>query len=418
MAERFLLDGLRVVELATYVFAPGAATILSDFGAEVIKVERPGSGDPYRQLHALPPMPRSNLNYCWLLEGRNKKSIALNVACPEGRAILLALAATADVFVTNYHPSVLARLALAYNDLQAINDRLVYAHATGFGEAGEDVEQPGYDLTGYWARSGLMDRVHNGDAEPCPSVVGMGDHPSALSLFGGIMLALYARQRTGRGTKVMSSLLANGAWANGGLLQAALCGAEFYPHGTRVAAINPLVNHYVTRDGKRFIFCLIQPERDWPNLCRALGASELRDDPRYATLAARSEHAASLVAVLDEALGQKTMADWAQVFAAHGLTWSPVSTVAEAARDPQMHANDIFVPLDHPEHGRLPLVNSPLTLQGMPKVPPRPAPALGQHTREVLAGLGYAPAVIQRLVEQGVIAVDQESGAGAGGPDP
>ncbi len=175
------------------------------------------------------------------------------------------------------------KLRLTYEDLAPLNDRLIYASATGYGEQGDDVEEPSFDMTAYWARSGLMDAVHNADAEPTLSVAGMGDHPSSMALFCGIMLALYQRERTGRGTKVSTSLMANGVWANGCLIQAALCNAMPYDQSTRVAPINPLVNHYVTRDGKRFIFCLIQVDQDWPNLCRAIGHPELIADPRFAT---------------------------------------------------------------------------------------------------------------------------------------
>ena len=186
-----ILAGLHVVELATYVFAPASATVLSDFGADVIKVERPGIGDVYRYLHAVYPNLRCDMNYLWLLESRNKRSVALNVASAAGRDALLKLVAKADVFITNYQPSVLAKLRLSYEEVSPLNERLIYAHATGYGEAGELAEKPGYDMTAYWARSGMMDGLHYADSDPCPSLIGMGDHPSSISLFAGIMLALF-----------------------------------------------------------------------------------------------------------------------------------------------------------------------------------------------------------------------------------
>ena len=403
-SETSILSGIRVIELATYVLAPGAATVMSDFGAEVIKIERPKIGDPYRYLSYVPPMPKSEMNYCWLLDGRNKRSLALDLTSEEGRKVLLQLIATADVLVTNFQPSILKKLRLTYEDLQPLNDRLIYASATGYGESGPLVEAPGFDMTAYWARSGLMDSVHNGDSEPTLSVAGQGDHPSSITLFGAIMLALFQRDRSGKGAKVTTSLLANGAWANGCMLQAALCGAEPYKKPARSEAFNPLVNHYVTSDDKRFIFCLIQTEKDWPNLCRAIDRPDLIDDPRFAGVVERAAASAELVAIIDAVMATKTLNQWAVIFAENDLVWSPVLSPQEAASDEQMITNDIFVDFNHPQHGLLRTVNSPLFVEGSQKVSPQPAPGLGQHTREVMLSLGYEEDEINSMVERGVIA--------------
>ena len=403
MNQVSILSGIRVIEVATYVFAPGAATVMSDFGAEVIKVERPKIGDTYRYLSYLPPMPVSEMNYCWILDGRNKKSIALDLCSEDGREILLQLLATADVFVTNYQPSVLEKLKLRYEDLESFNEDLIYAHATGYGEAGEEVEKPGFDMTAYWARSGLMDAVHDGDAEPALSVAAMGDHPSAMSLFGGIMLALYNRQKTGRGTKVSSSLMANGAWANGCLIQAALCDAIPYKPRTRATAVNALVNHYVTRDQKRFIFCLIQPD-DWMRLFKAIGHNELLNDKRFTTLEARIQNAPALIAILDKAIAEKDMDDWAKIFAEYALSWSLVQTIEDVAEDKQMLANDVFVEFEHSKHGSLRTINSPIFLRGEEKVKPQSAPEIGQHTVEILQSLGYDEMAVEELMKRGIAA--------------
>ncbi len=189
-----LLAGIQVVEVATYIFAPAAATVMSDFGADVIKIEPPQTGDPYRFLAKTPPMPVAPIDYCWALDGRNKRSVVLDLKKPQALEVLLKLLERADVFVTNYKPSVLVRLRLTYDELRSRFPRLVYAQATGYGERGPDVNKPGYDMSAYWARSGLMDAAANADGEPCLSLAGMGDHPSAMALFGGIMLALYRRK--------------------------------------------------------------------------------------------------------------------------------------------------------------------------------------------------------------------------------
>src|SRR5579872_4525403 len=282
-----ILSGLRVIDCGTYIAGPAAATVMSDFGAEVIKIERPPHGDPYRYLPLVPGMPEGNRDYCWMLDGRNKRSLGLNLRAAEGRDILLKLVATADVFITNYQPSLAAQFRLTWEDLSPLNERLIYAYVTGYGERGPGAGQPGYDATAYWARSGLMANMHYAGNDPCQSPPGFGDHPTSMALFGGIMLALYERTRTGRGIKVSTSLMANGAWSNACLIQAALCGASFLPRWTRAKAINPLVNHYVARDGVRFFFCVLDPTKDWINFSRSLGRAELIEDPRFSTPEAR-----------------------------------------------------------------------------------------------------------------------------------
>ena len=202
MNERPLLEGLRVVELATFVFGPAAGTVLGDFGAEVVHIEHPQTGDPYRMLPQLRPLPECEENYCWILTGRGKKSIALDVRKPDGLEVARALVRRADVFITNLHPSVLQKLGMDWDSLEAENPRLIYAHATGYGDCGLEVEKPGYDATAWWARSGLMDAVRPRGAEFALATAGMGDHPSAVALFGAIALALYDREKSGVGQRV------------------------------------------------------------------------------------------------------------------------------------------------------------------------------------------------------------------------
>jgi crotonobetainyl-CoA:carnitine CoA-transferase CaiB-like acyl-CoA transferase len=369
----------------------------------VIKVEPPLTGDPYRHLYRLPPLPVCGENYCWLLEGRNKKSIAIDLKNEAGREILLQLLRTADVFVTNYQPSVLAALRLEYSQLRSLNEKLVYAHATGYGETGPSVEQPGFDMTAFWARSGLMDGVAPADAGPALSLAGMGDHPAASALFGAIMLALYRRDRTGRGTKVSSSLVANGAWANGCMLQAELCGAQPFEKQSRTAPCNVMVNHYVARDGKRFLLCCLKPEQDWPRLCRAVCREDLRDDARFSTVSARQRHARELVAVFDRCFAEKDLAEWKAIFEELHLVWSPIPSASEVVRDPQLTANEVFVSYAQPEMRGMRTINSPLFIADEPKRPPQPPPALGQHTREILSSLCYSQEAIERLIAEEVV---------------
>jgi len=398
-----LLSGLRVIDCGTYIAGPAAATIMSDFGAEVIKIERPQGGDPYRYLSFLPGMAASEHNYCWLLDGRNKKSLAVDLRDEAGREVLRKLIETADVFITNYPPDLAGKFQARYEDIAPLNPRLIYAQITGYGETGDDTNKPGYDTTAYWARSGLteimFDLTTATGATPC----GTGDHPVALALFGAIMLALYQRQLTGLGSKVSTSLMATGAWSNSCQIQAALLGAEFPPKRTRFTSLNPLVNQYQTRDGRRFMLCCLDTKYDWGRICRAIGRTDLIDDPRYATAQARFENGGEVVALLDEALATKDMAEWQARFDEHSVIWGPIPTIDRVAADAQMKANGVFAEFDHPQLGSVPTVNSPINVNGVAKEKPKLAPEIGQHSLEILRMLGYEDGAIQDLIGLGVI---------------
>lgn len=390
-----ILSGLRVIDCGTYIAGPAAGAMLSDFGAEVIKIERPPYGDPYRYLQHMPGMPVSNQNYCWILDDRNKKSIALDLCDAEAHQVLLKLVATADIFITNYQPQSLRKFKLTYEDLAPLNDRLIHASITGYGEHGADAEKPGYDATAYWARSGLMYTVHNGDAEPVQSPAGVGDHPTSVTLFASIMMALYQRQITGRGSRVFTSLMANGIWSHGCGIQAALCGAEFYPMWTRKTAICPLVNHYVARDGRRMFFCLLDPVRDWRHLCTALGLDDLHDDPRFVNTKARQENSAELVKRIDEVMATRDLDDWAVIFKKYDLVWGPVPSAKEVAEDPQ--AQEIYTEIAP----GVKTIKNPLNIEGIEKAQPQMPPGIGEHTQEVLTSLGLTAEEIDKMKARG-----------------
>ncbi len=398
-----ILSGLKVIDCGTYILAPAAATILSDFGADVVKIEAPGIGDPHRYLHTIVPMPASTIDYCWILAARNKKSVVVDLKKPAGRDLLLKLVRSADVFITNFPESVLTDLRLHYADLQPLNDRLVFARASGYGEKGPDVEQPGYDMTAWWARSGLMDAVRSNKSDPALSVGGMGDHPSSSALFGAIMLALYQRERSGRGSKVSTSLMANGIWSNACFVQAALIGAQKFCYPSRSEPPNALVNHYVTSDNKRFILCGIRGDKDWAGICRAIGRDDLQNDERYATREKRYANSCELVHVLDVAFAQHTLEHWKAAFKKYDVTVSTVLPYDEVIHDPAVLANDVLVDYDHPVLGRIKTVNSPIFMDGEQKAAPKHAPRLGEHSAEVARTLGYSDADINSLVATGVL---------------
>src|SRR5574337_324255 len=343
-----VFEGLKVIDCSSFIAAPTAATLLGDFGADVIKVEPPG-GDPLRSLTRLPGMPVSEHAYPWLLDNRNKRSLAIDLASPEGQAALHRLAARADVFVTNYPLAVRKKLAVDHGRLAALNERLVYASFTGYGEVGAEAAKPGFDATAYWARSGLMDMVRSdADKPPARGIAGMGDHPSGVSLFSAIVLALYQRERTGRGTRVGSSLLANGVWANGTMTQAALCGARFTPRPPREKSFNALGCYYRCRDGRWLLMSIVNEARDWPAFAACMGRADLVDDARYASQADRFARSAELIAQFDLAFETRDRDEWRQLLDDAGLIFECVAEMGDLPVDRQMvdgqvaHLGDAF----------------------------------------------------------------------------
>lgn len=396
-----LLEGLRIVEVASFVFAPAAGTILSDFGAEVIHVEPPGAGDPYRQLSKMQPLPKCDENYCWILDSRNKKSIVLDLKRSEGHEVLCDILATSDVVITNYQCSVLSELNITYEELHKVNPRLIYAHATGYGTSGEELEKPGYDATAWWARSGMMDAVRPFEGELGLSTAGMGDHPSSLSVVAAILLGLLARERTGEGAKVSTSLMGNGAWANSILIQAALCGGSGYRPPTQIDTPNAMVNHYQTEDGRSFFLALVKEASDWESFCNAIGRLDLITDTRFETLDNRRNNSKELAAILTTIFKQRTLREWCKILDKHSVTFGIVARSEDAPNDPQMEANDIFRNVVGLSGTRI--VDSPIEVSGFQKVAPKPPPKLGEHTHELLLDLGYESSKVDRLEKEGIV---------------
>ena len=392
--------GLRVIDCASFIAAPAAATILSDFGADVIKIEPP-EGDPYRELFRLQGFGRDNRNYAWELDSRNKRSLAVDLKQPEGRSILHRLAAQADVFLTNLPLSARVRLGIDHTTICALNPRLVYGSFTAYGETGEEAEKTGFDSTAYWSRSGLMDLVRpDHTSAPARSTAGMGDHPSAMTLFAAIVTALYQRERTGLGGLVTSSLLANGLWANACMVQAQLLGAPVPPRPPREQSANPMTNVYLCQDGKWIHLVMLNEARQLRPLLDLLGCPELADDPRFATPEARRTNSAAMIALLDARFATRSMADWRDRMDRAGITFSAVNTLADIPEDRQMHAAGALVPFA--ETTGL-TVASPFSLAGSAKVAPGHAPELGEHTAAVLAEAGFSVEEIAALQARRVV---------------
>ncbi|MEU1200459.1 CoA transferase [Streptomyces sp. NPDC005813] len=399
MTTESVFTGLKVLDAASFIAGPAAATVLSDFGADVIKIEPPGRGDPQRQLSLLPPSPRAQANYGWHLANRNKRGMVIDLKSPATTEVLKRLVEWADVVITNFPHGTREKLHLGYDEVSSWNPRVVYADITGFGDAGPDARQPGFDLTAYWSRSGLLASTRDAGAPPTVPVWGSGDYTSAIALYAAIATALYRRERTGLGADVGTSLLAAGVWATGTLVAGALAdGTPFEPHD-RNAPVNALTNPYRTADGQWFM--LATSPVHWPGLTRAIGRPELIEDPRFADVGGLVANAAAVSELLDAAFRSRPFAHWKEALDRERVTYSRIQTPEEAAQDPQLRANDIVVPLEGVT-GLDYTVGSPVTLRGVPKVPARRAPELGEHNDEILAELGFTSAEIAGLHAQGV----------------
>ena len=396
-----LFEGLKVIDCGSFIAAPAAATILSDFGADVIKIEPPGAGDPYRHLTKLPGHPKSDQNYAWMLGSRNKRSLAVDMGKPEGRTAIQRLASQADVFITNYPATVRKKLGIGYEALSALNDRLIYASFSGYGENGAEATKPGFDVTAWWARSGLMDTVRaSSESVPVRPANGMGDHSAGFTLFSGIVMALYQRQNTGKGTEVTSSLVANGIWANGYNAQAALCGATFTDRPAREVAFNALTNYYQCRDGLWLILTILNEEKQWPELAQCLDRADLIEDVRFAKKGDRLTRSRELIALLDKEFQKRDRAEWRKRLTERGIVFDVVATPADIPTDQQLFDNDILISF---EGSDTLTINTPIALRGSDKVRPKMPPSVGQHSDEVLKEAGFDTAAVAQMRAAGAI---------------
>ncbi|HKA14452.1 MAG TPA: CoA transferase [Myxococcota bacterium] len=394
------LAGVSVVEIGVWVAGPAAGGVLADWGADVVKIEPPGIGDPARTFSR---MLGADLPWNPIFENdnRSKRSIALDLGKRESREIAFELCDRADVFVTNVRPAALARLGLDHATLLGRNPRLIYGLITGYGTEGPDADKAAYDIAGYWARSGLAGLLTTPGHHPPFQRGGMGDHTSGQSLAGGIAAALFHRERTGKGQLVMTSLLRQGLYTISFDLSVAVRYGVGMAVANRATMGNPCINNYRDCDGKWFWIVGLEGERHWPPLARAVGHAEWIDDPRFATPQARAQNAGVLIGELDRIFATRSRDDWGKIFdAERDLWWAPVQTVDEVMADPQVHAAGGFVDVpDGQSTTKLPA--TPVDFGGTPWAPRSMAPEHGQHTDEILAELGRTPVQIAALRASG-----------------
>jgi crotonobetainyl-CoA:carnitine CoA-transferase CaiB-like acyl-CoA transferase len=393
------MEGVKVVEVGMWVAGPAGAAILGDWGADVVKIEPP-DGDPFRGLLSgivdgvSPPFE---------LDNRNKRSIGLNLSLPEGRDLAAALVDQADVFVTNARPSALARAGLDWDAVSARNPRLVYAHVSGYGLTGADADRAAYDVGAFWSRAGVAAALAP-DGTPLPyQRGGMGDHMAGLAAAGAVAAALYARERTGEGQLVSTSLLRIGMYMLGWDVNMSLrLGVPTVPM-TVVAPPNPLISAYEAGDGQRFWLLGLQADRHWPDVLRAVGRPEWADDERFADLMARFANSAELVRELNGIFATRPLDEWAEVFDREDVWWAPVQHAHDLVDDPIARAAGGFVSV--PVHGGEPveMVASPIDFAGTPWSARSMPPEFAQHTEEVLLELGHDWDRIIELKELGAI---------------
>src|SRR3954454_14353911 len=400
MASDNIFSGLKVVDVASFIAGPSAAVILSDFGADVIKVEPP-SGDPWRHGHKIPPQPQAEDAYQWHLANRNKRSITLDLKSPSGQQVLQELVTWADVLIVNTPHPARKRLKLEYDDEGQSNPRLIYADVTGFGEKGPDAELPGFDITSYWARSGLLSMTRDAGVPPTWPVAGSGDNATAIGLYSAIVTALYRRERTGEGAHVTTSLLAEGVWSASVSIQGALCGAKFFGLHDRKNPANAALNVYRASDGTWFVL-IVTPDK-LAAVAKALGREDLLTDPRFSDPAKLIQNMPALTALLDEVFGSQPMTHWYEVFNGVHVTFGAVRGPQEVINDPQLRANDIVVPLEGAGDALTSTISSPIQMRGVDKVPATRAPALGEHNDEVLDELGFSSSEIDGLHASGAV---------------
>jgi crotonobetainyl-CoA:carnitine CoA-transferase CaiB-like acyl-CoA transferase len=382
------MEGIKIVELGVWVAGPAAGGILADWGADVVKIEPP-TGDPGRMFGRMLGLD-IDISPPFEMDNRSKRSVVLDLTTDSGRATALELISGADVFVTNVRPGALQRLGIDFGSVAPDNPRLVYGLITGYGETGPDADRAAYDIAAFWSRAGVAHLLTRPGDTPPFQRGGMGDHSAGMTLAAAICAALVARDRTGSGQLVTTSLYRQGAYTVSFDLNTYLMAGQPIAVGQRETMGNPCMNNYAAGDGRRFWIVGLEAERHWPPLCRAVGRADWLTDPRFSSARSRAVNGVELIAELDQIFATKPLDQWAEIFAGEpDFFWSPVNAIEDVVADEQFHAAGgvVDVPAGGDTHAVVPMVATPADFHGTPWAPRSTAPELGEHTDEVLAEL-------------------------------
>lgn len=396
------LAGIRVLEVANWLAAPAGCALLADAGVDVIKVEPP-TGDVYRGYLTRAASVAIPYNFAFELDNRGKRGITLDLDKPDAREVVYRLIANCDVFVTNLLAGRRERYGLTYEELKAHRPDLIFVSVTGYGSWGPDKDRPGYDYAAYWARSGIMNLLGEPDSPPPPQRPGMGDHTTALAVSGAVSMALFNRERTGKGEQIDISLNNTGMWVLAIDVQTALSTGQENIRVSRRSVPNPIWNSYQTGDGRWIQLVMLVADVYWPKVCRAIARPDLEKDPRFDGMPKRTENREELIALLDEVFAEKTLDEWTRLLDREGCIWAPAQTITETINHPQTRAREALAEIEHPTHGHIQLVDTPIKFSEARVSARGPAPELGQHTEEVLLEAGYGWDEIAKLRDSGVL---------------
>jgi crotonobetainyl-CoA:carnitine CoA-transferase CaiB-like acyl-CoA transferase len=399
-----VLEGIRVIEVAQWWFVPSGGAVLADWGADVIKIEHPVTGDPQRGLVTsgfFPPT--GGVNFMMEQSNRGKRSVGLDLGNPRGREVLYKLCETADVFLTNFLPAARRKLAIDVEDIRKINPQIVYARGHGHGVRGPDVEKGGYDAASFWSRGGIAHALTPaGAARPVMQRAAFGDSAGGMTTAGGIAAALFHRERTGEPSVVDVSLLGTAMWILAPDIVLAKFTDQEMPAFDRAQAPNPIVNSYKTKDGRWVFLNMLQPDRFWADFCAHIDRPDMIADPRFESGMARFQNREACVAELDRTFAARTLDEWREKLDTALGVWAPMQTAKEVGRDRQALANGYLTEIDRGDGTTFTLVASPVQFD---ETTPRltPGPDMGQHTEEVLLAHGYGWDDLAALKETGAI---------------
>ena len=392
-----LFSELKVIDAASFLAGPCAATVLADYGADVVKIE-PLSGDRHRSIAA-----KHAADWSWQLTDRSKRGLAMDITRPEGYAVLTELISQADVFVVNFSAGQMKKHNLEWETLKAINPRLIYAQISAYGLKGPEADRKAFDLTGWFARTGILDMMHDKDVPPTVPAGGVGDHATSMALYAGVLTALFKRQQTGEGSMVSTSLAACGAWANGLNLQAVIAGVDGAARRDVEGWSNPIQNVFTTKDGRHILTALQNIVRDFPKLAQVLEKPEWLVDESMKPVKPLFRNRFTARQRISAAFAEFDAATLCRCLDEVGIVYSLIYKNAEVIEDEQLLANNVIIPFDSGKPGCDRTFASPFQLSSEAQQTPRPAPEIGQHSEQILSEFGISDARIAALIDAGVV---------------